>query len=61
MPKSEDIDEVIGPSAVRVVSDIAAQQWLNELKARQNPTPVELAMIEELDAAWRTAAAKDRR
>ena len=60
MPESEDIDEVIEPSATRVISDIAAQQWLNELKARQSPSPAEQA-IEKLNAAWRNAAAKDRR
>jgi hypothetical protein len=56
MAEPEDIDHVIGPSATRTVSDIAAQQWLNELKARPNQSPAEVAMVEELDAA-----AKDQR
>ncbi|MDB5540499.1 MAG: hypothetical protein JWQ89_2226 [Devosia sp.] len=49
-----------GRSVERRVSDAAALAWLNEIKARPNRTPAEEALVEEIDAAWREAAARDQ-
>ena len=42
------------------VGDAEARAFLEMLKERPNPTPAEQAMIDELEQAWRAAAAKDR-